>query len=155
MTIPVTFDIRDWYWQVGDDESRYWSSASGSYVDALPENAGITRIANEQELTDVLARRGLLGPVVADPLEQKATKRQINAALIVSGVSATPDAWMTELLGAIVDPTARALAINDWANAPYYERTAALFNDEDLIAAAGLTSEQVDGLWALAVTLPA
>lgn len=90
-----------------------------------------------------------------NPLEQTATKRQINAALIVSGVSATPDAWMTELLGAIVDPTARALAINDWANAPFYERTAPLFNDEDLIAAAGLTSEQVDGLWALAVTLPA
>lgn len=56
------YDAGDWYWIVANDESRYWSSAAGAYVDALPDGAGVTRILNEEELGDVLAVYGLPGP---------------------------------------------------------------------------------------------
>lgn len=54
-----------WYWQVGDDETRYWSSTAGAYVTELPEGAGLTRIDGEQNLNDVLKVYGLSGPKVA------------------------------------------------------------------------------------------
>lgn len=44
----------DWFWIVGGDESRYYSSAARGYVDALPEGRQFTRILNEAELWDVL-----------------------------------------------------------------------------------------------------
>lgn len=47
----------DWFWIVGDDETRFWSSAAGAYVDTLPEGAGVTRIASEAELWAVLAEQ--------------------------------------------------------------------------------------------------
>lgn len=52
MTPP--FNIRDWYWTVGNDQSRFWSSKSSAYVPVLPEGAGVTRIASEAELWGVL-----------------------------------------------------------------------------------------------------
>lgn len=55
----------NWYWIVNGDETRYWSSASASYVTVLPENAGVTRIASEAELSDVLRPYGLRGPYIA------------------------------------------------------------------------------------------
>lgn len=45
----------DWFWMIGNDESRYWSSAAAGYVDALPDGAGATRIASEAELWAVIA----------------------------------------------------------------------------------------------------
>lgn len=62
-TIPH-YTPADWYWIIGGDESRYWSSAAGAYIDELPEDAGVTRIASEAELNDVLAVYGLPGPLV-------------------------------------------------------------------------------------------
>jgi hypothetical protein len=59
------FTPLDWFWVVGDDGSRFWSSASGGYVGALPNGAGVTRIANEAELTEVLVAYGLPGPIPA------------------------------------------------------------------------------------------
>lgn len=108
----------------------------------------------------ILARYMAEHPYVApaappDPLTLPATRRQINAALITVGISTTPDAWMSELLTHIEDEKARALAVNDWAEAPSFVRSAPLFNNAGLLAAAGMTSAQVDALWALAVTLPA
>lgn len=43
---------------------------------------------------------------------------------------------------------------NDWRFAPYFQRSHPLLNDEDVLAAADLTPEQVDGLWSVASTLP-
>lgn len=80
----------DWYWIVGDDESRFWSSASASYVDALPEGAGVTRITNEAELAEVLAVYGLLGPVGHAPSAVSAAqaKLALDAANILDDVEA-------------------------------------------------------------------
>jgi len=50
----------DWFWFVGDDRSRAWSSAAKAYVDAIAIPQGVTPsvIANEVELYDALARAG-------------------------------------------------------------------------------------------------
>ncbi|SDA39021.1 hypothetical protein [Mesorhizobium qingshengii] len=48
------YDPSNWFWVVAGNESRFWSSSTGAYVDALPEGAGVTRIASEDELWDVL-----------------------------------------------------------------------------------------------------
>lgn len=90
-----------------------------------------------------------------DPADYRLTKRQICAALIIGGVATDPDGWMLTLLDHIEDDTTRALAINDWKNAPYYDRSNALFSDAGLVAAAGMTSGQIDALWMTAKDLPA
>ena len=59
----IGYNPYDWYWIVGDDDSRYWSSEVGAYVEQHPDGAGITRIASEAELTDVLSVYGLPCPL--------------------------------------------------------------------------------------------
>lgn len=58
------YEPKNWFWTVGGDESRAWSSASGAYVAEWPSDR-MTRILNEQELGDVLRQYGLRGPVAA------------------------------------------------------------------------------------------
>ena len=87
------------------------------------------------------------------PSDFPLTRRQIRAALILNGVL-DPDTWMQGVMASISDPVTRALALNDWANAPAYDRDNALFNDLSLIAAAGMTPAQVDALWMAAKDLP-
>lgn len=60
--MPDAYTPRDWYWIVGGEETRWWSSAAGAYLSEVPDGAGVTRIANEDELDDVLAAYGLVGP---------------------------------------------------------------------------------------------
>lgn len=68
-----------WFWIVAGDESRAWSSELGSYVATYPADR-LTRIASEQELSDVLRHHGLVGPHVTE---------QDYAAAIQSHVDAT------------------------------------------------------------------
>lgn len=51
----------DWFWIVGGDESRAWSSAAGAYVTTWPADA-VTRIVSETELSEVLSGYGRVGP---------------------------------------------------------------------------------------------
>ena len=87
------------------------------------------------------------------PSDFPLTRRQIRTALILNGVL-DPDAWMQDVMATIPDPVTRALALNDWANAPVYDRDNPLFNDASLIAAAGMTPAQVDALWMAAKDMP-
>ena len=51
----ISYDPRNWYWIVGDDEARAWSSAARGYVDiaeADPER--VTRIDSFDSLVQVL-----------------------------------------------------------------------------------------------------
>lgn len=57
----MAFTPTDWFWVVGGDESRAWSSAAGAYVTDYPADR-LTRIDSEASLTDVLRRYGLRGP---------------------------------------------------------------------------------------------
>jgi hypothetical protein len=71
----------DWHWIVGGDEARFWSSAAGAYVDELPAGVGVTRIALEAELDDVLAAYRLLGPTA----RRMVRKSVVQARLIEAG----------------------------------------------------------------------
>lgn len=74
----------NWHWIVGGDESRFWSSAAATYVEVLPDGAGVTRILDESELTDVLAVYGLVGPVARIP--QAVSAAQAKLALDAAGI---------------------------------------------------------------------
>ncbi len=60
----------DWYWLIGGDETRAWSSAIGGYVTNWPPDR-VTRIASEAELVDVLAVYGIDGPLTLDAAKAK------------------------------------------------------------------------------------
>lgn len=55
------FQPAAWFWIVGGDESRAWSSAAAAYVSAWPPKR-VTRIASEAELNEVLRSYGLAIP---------------------------------------------------------------------------------------------
>lgn len=90
----------------------------------------------------------------AVPSDFQLTKRQVCAALILSGTTDDPDTFVRGVLATIPDAQAKALALNDWANAPFYTRDNALFADPSLLGAAGLTSDQIDQFWMLAKDQP-
>ena len=105
-----------------------------------------------------VANGGTIQPYVEpqpNPLDQRLTKRQVIAAMILGASVLDPDGAVTTAIGSITDPVAAALALNDWRNAPFYKRDHPLFNDPDLMAAMSLTSEQIDALWALGTEQPA
>lgn len=82
----------DWFWKVGADESRIWSSKAAAYVDKLPDGAGVTRIASEDELTDVLAEYGLAGPSVRVP--ERVTARQFKLQLLAEDLLDHVEGWV-------------------------------------------------------------
>lgn len=61
----MSFNIQNWYWIVGGDDSRVWSSASRAFVSASDQTYAMwlaagsfpTRIASMAELNDVLFQR--------------------------------------------------------------------------------------------------
>jgi len=78
----MDFDARDWFWIVGGDERRVYSSAVGDYMPATDQRyrdwvkaGGVpTRIANEFELGEVLAPYALR-PAPAGIVDGYAEKR--------------------------------------------------------------------------------
>lgn len=89
---------RDWYWVVGGDESRAWSSAQKDFVANWPSDQ-TTRIANELELYDVLVKAGL---------RSKAPSRtfslaEVRSALLLIDAAATGDASDEASLRAVAE----------------------------------------------------
>lgn len=73
----ISYTPRSWFWIVGGDDSRAWSSAASAYVQSWDQSR-LTRIASEAELNDVLAPYGLRGPLVtADHVRAEAQRRII------------------------------------------------------------------------------
>lgn len=64
------YNPNDWFWIVGGDGSRWWSSRAGAYIkpdQAWLDSGGVpTRIASETELVEVLNQYGLVGPLDKD-----------------------------------------------------------------------------------------
>ncbi len=60
----MNYNPQKWFWVVGGDETRAWSSADAAYVQSWDADR-TTRIASEQELSDVLRPYGLRGPAVS------------------------------------------------------------------------------------------
>lgn len=63
------FTPYDWYWIVRNDDNQYWSSLSSSYVSSIPNDAGVTKIDNEYDLSQVLFGYGLKGPAAIPPAQ--------------------------------------------------------------------------------------
>lgn len=90
------FDPNNWFWIVGEDETRAWSSAAVAYVTAWPDDRG-TRIANEVELYDALTRQGLQ----AKAPQRLFTLVEVTSALVridAAAASAVTDAAALEVV---------------------------------------------------------
>jgi hypothetical protein len=98
------YDPKNWYWQVGEDTSRFWSSAAAAYVSEAPAER-TTRIANEVELYDALVRVGLKkrAPV------RSFSVAEIRAALLRIDVAATGDANDAASLAAVAEDLSLSL----------------------------------------------
>lgn len=64
MAVPSAFDPINWFWIVGGDESRAWSSAVGDYVQAWPQES-VTHVPDEAQLDVVLRHLGQVSPVAS------------------------------------------------------------------------------------------
>lgn len=148
------------------NEVNSWGGTLGQYPglpNPLPLPSGMAQVAAAEVGSDYVDFDGAVYHVVEwfkdvpDPLpaDYKLTKRQIKRALIISGTSLDPEAFVAAIIAKIPDATMRAVALADWQDAPYYDRSNALFNDPALLAAAGMTSQQIDALWMLAKDQPA
>lgn len=114
---------------------------------------------SEEIFADIKSGRyGPIAPYIPPsepgPEAYELSKRQIIAALIKEIGITDIGGFIRVALDAIDDPVERALAENDWENAPYYSRDHQLFNDPSVLSAVDLTPEQVDGLWMMAKDLP-
>jgi hypothetical protein len=137
MSDLLRYDPYNWHWIVGGDESRFWSSATGAYVDELPANAGVTNIPAEEELTDVLAVYGLSRPIFRFPTLKP---YQFDAILDIGGMRTTAE----EAISQLPEPE-RTVAAARMAKSLSYERDDPLFFA--MIVEAELPDVQVDTLW--------
>lgn len=84
MTYFPTFTVRNWFWIVGGDASKAWSSSAGAYVTGYPQDR-ITRIASEDELADVLRPYGMAGPKVSEMDYAIAAQAHVDATAKAKG----------------------------------------------------------------------
>jgi len=128
----------DWFWFVGGDETKAWSSAAGAYVTEWNPKR-LTRIYNEEELSDVLRPYGLQGPYVkVTTVTPRQARLALNAAGLLDQVEAT--------ISAADKPTQLT-----WEYAVEFRRDDPLING--LGAQLGLTDAQIDALFVTASTL--
>lgn len=130
----------DWFWIVGGDESRYWSSASGAYVNTLPDGGTATQIASEGELTDVLAVYDLPGPIVRVPISVSA--RQFKLQLLASS--------LLDQVEAFIVSQGQAVQIA-YENSGSFVRTEPMMQSG--FTALGFTDEQIDAFFMAAADL--
>lgn len=100
------YNPRDWFWIVGGNESRAWASAARTYVTDYPADR-VSRIANEVELYDVLAKQGLVsrapqGPFTLD--EVRTAFAKIDAASTGAASDAASLAIVAEDIGMTLPP---------------------------------------------------
>lgn len=78
------YNPRDWFWVVGGDESRAWSSAVSGYVTQWPADR-VTRIFNVEDLNDVLRPHGLGLPAPTQQDYAAAVQKHIDAMAVSRG----------------------------------------------------------------------
>jgi hypothetical protein len=88
----MSYSPSNWFWIVGSNEARFWSSADCAYVSEIPEAWSLdgenkpTRIASEYGLSDVLRQYGLPGPAVSEQDVQNERDRRIAAGFVFEDV---------------------------------------------------------------------
>jgi hypothetical protein len=134
-----SFDPVDWFWRVAG-RTGYWSSAAAAYVETLPDGAGLTHIASEIELSEVLAPYGLKGPAVIVP--ERVTSRQFKLQLLAAGLLDQVETWVA----------AQDQAVQfAYANSGTFLRTEPMMQTG--FQALGFTSEQIDAFYVAAAAL--
>lgn len=133
-----TYTPSDWHWIVDDNETRYWSSAAGGYVETLPDGGGVTRIATVQELAEVLAVYGLPGPVAivpgsVSPAQAEIALHRYDDGVLLAQVNALIDAYPYEPVRIW------------WRKATYIARDHAYL--QAVALELGLTEQTVDALF--------
>jgi hypothetical protein len=136
LNLPV-YTPQDWYWQVGDDKSRFWSSKTGAYVESAPKGAPVTPIKSEAELAEVLSANGIDGPVYHIP--DRVTARQFKLQLLAEGLLDHVEGWVASQGKAI------ELA---------YDNSGTFARDESMMQAGfkalGFPPEQIDAFFSAA-----
>lgn len=159
--MPTVYTPSDWFWQVGADTSRYWSSAAGGWVGSVPDDAGLTRIASAADLDDVLRAAGLSGPSGA-PIPDEISDRQWAQQARIAGKISQAEALDFVRTGAIPSPLAATIAtlpsqqMRDDATliicgATIFQRSHPL--TPVLLAAMGMSSAEGDAFWRAAANL--
>lgn len=69
------YNPMDWYWQVGEDRGKFWSSKLGGWTQETPEV--LTKIGSLEELAEVLAPYGLVTPFTDTRDVKKEAERRI------------------------------------------------------------------------------
>jgi hypothetical protein len=104
----IEYTPHDWHWIVGGDPNRAWSSAARSYVTDYPSDR-VSRIANEVELYDVLAKRGLASRAPQGPFtvgDVRAAFANIDAVATGAASDADALAVIAEEIGMTLPPLA-------------------------------------------------
>ena len=101
----ISYNPKDWFWQIGEDASRFWSSASAAYVSQAPGDQ-LTQIASEDELSEVLRPYDLEVPqpteddyqtAIQSFIDQMARSRQYSDGNSLAGyVNSTVPTWAAE-----------------------------------------------------------
>jgi hypothetical protein len=135
--LEARFNPYDWFWIVGGDATRLWSSKTGGYVaSSLWDTFPCTRIPSEADLTDVLATYGLSGPMAIVP--KQVTLYQGRAMLIQVG--------MFDQVKAAVDAQGQnSLAYQAFEYANHWYRDSEFITS--MAAGLGLSEAQIDGLF--------
>ena len=136
MSDAFDFTPHDWFWIVGGDESRFWSSAQATYVDEFPEGAGLSRILSEDELWGVLRIHFPAG-LPADMPPLSVTPAQAKIALFEAEL-------LDQVEALVADYPYRPVSIW-WTSALAFERGHAYINA--LALELDLSDEQVDALF--------
>ena len=82
--LNILYTPHNWHWIVGGDTSKAWSSAAGAYVQQWPADR-VTRIANVEELNDVLRPQGLVLPAPTQQDYAAAVQKHIDAMAVSRG----------------------------------------------------------------------
>lgn len=133
------YDPLRWFWIVGGDESRAWSSVDGAYVSEYPSDR-LTRIASESELNEVLRPYGVVLPLPEIP--ESVSPYQARCALHAAGLLTAVEATI-----ASADVPAQIA----WEYATVFERHSPFI--EALAPMLGLTEQQIDDLFITASTV--
>lgn len=141
--LDLTYNPFDWYWIVGGDDTRYWSSAVGTWVQEYPEGAGLTRIASEMELSDVLADYGLPGPV--DRAPDRVSPAQAEIALWRYEENGYAPGQLLAQVRALIETYPYEPVRIWWRKATYLSRDHPYL--QALAIELGLSEETVDGLF--------
>lgn len=129
------YDPTDWFWIVGGDTSRAWSSTAAAYVTQWPSDR-TTRIASEEELREVLSNASI--PTKAPGYVPTSVYMwQAKAALAAIG--------KLDAANAVIAQSNNQMLSTAWEYAPYISRKSPAV--AAIAQAIGLSNSEVDTLF--------